>query len=354
MKKLRVLLALLVVSVFAFTGCAQIVKTEEGMSKQVVAKVYGEDITLADFNKRFEPIKINIEHQYKLQEQEDAKLKKEGKEINQNDQGRLPADKAKFIKDQKETFLNDLTQEKVLYHNAEEKGLKVTDKEVEDTVKGIIDQGIKTYGSQEKLEKETENTVGLSFDKYKEFLNDTVKLQLIQQKLQEALVKDVKVTDKEVEEEYNKNPYAYTEKPNKLIFSHILIKDEAKAKDIKKKLDGGADFAKLAKESSEDTGSKDNGGRYPEGLEYASLDPAFLTAALKLKIGEISQPVKGQHGYYIIKVEKKEEYPKLPLDKVKDKIKASLLEPKQKMAIQAETAKWEKESKIKKFLENLQ
>ncbi|MEG2538556.1 MAG: peptidylprolyl isomerase PrsA, partial [Clostridium sp.] len=59
-------------------------------------------------------------------------------------------------------------------------------------------------------------------------------------------------------------------------------------------------------------------------------------------------------GYYIIKVEKKEEYPKLPLDKVKDKIKASLLEPKQKMAIQAETAKWEKESKIKKFLENLQ
>ncbi|MEG2892933.1 MAG: peptidylprolyl isomerase, partial [Clostridium sp.] len=316
MKKLRILLALLVVSVFTFTGCAQIVKTEEGMSKQVVAKVYGEDITLADFNKRFEPIKTNIEHQYKLQEAADAKLKKEGKEINQNDQGRLPADKAKFIKEQKEIFLDDLTQERVLYHNAEKKDIKVTDKEIQDNVKGIIDEGIKTYGSQEKLEKATVETVGLPFDKYKEFLNDTVKLQLVQQKLQQALIKDVKVSDKDIEEEYNKNPYAYTEKPNKLIFSHILIKDETKAKDIKKKLDGGADFAKLAKENSEDSGSKDNGGRYAEGLEYTSLDPAFLTAALKLKIGEISQPVKGQHGYYIIKVEKKEEYAKLPLDKV--------------------------------------
>ncbi|MEF9951515.1 MAG: peptidylprolyl isomerase [Niameybacter sp.] len=354
MKKLRVLLATLVVSVFAFTGCAQIVKTEEGMSKQVVAKVYGEDMTLADFNKRFEPIKINIEHQYKLQEKADAKLKKEGKEVNLQDPSRLPSDKAKFIHEQKEIFLNDLTQERVLLHNAKAMGIEVKDSEIQKGVKGIIDQGIKTYGSQEKLEAATKETVGLEFDKYKEFLNDTVKLQLIQQKIQEKLTKDVKVSDKEVEEEYNKNPYAYTEKPNKLYFSHILIKDEAKAKDIKKQLDGGADFAKLAKQYSEDAGSKENGGRYAEGLEYASLDPAFITAALKLNIGEISQPVKGQHGYYIIKVEKKEEFKKLPLDKVKDKIKASLVEPKQKTAIQAELAKWEKESKIKKFLENLE
>jgi peptidyl-prolyl cis-trans isomerase C len=79
----------------------------------------------------------------------------------------------------------------------------------------------------------------------------------------------------------------------------------AKAQEIKKKLDGGADFAALAKEESDDTGSGANGGdlgSFPHGR----MTPAFDQAVWKMKPGEVSDPVKTQFGYHIIKLESKD------------------------------------------------
>jgi peptidyl-prolyl cis-trans isomerase C len=84
---------------------------------------------------------------------------------------------------------------------------------------------------------------------------------------------------------------------------HILVKDEAKAKDIIAQLAKGGDFVKLAKDNSEDPGSKDNGG----DLGFFSSDmmvPEFYGAAAQLKAGEVSkEPVKTQFGWHVIKVE---------------------------------------------------
>jgi parvulin-like peptidyl-prolyl isomerase len=82
--------------------------------------------------------------------------------------------------------------------------------------------------------------------------------------------------------------------------SHILVKTEAEAKEIKAKLDKGEDFEKLAKEKSIDPGSKVTGG----DLGYfapSQMVPEFSKAAFALKNGEISQPVKSQFGWHIIK-----------------------------------------------------
>jgi parvulin-like peptidyl-prolyl isomerase len=79
----------------------------------------------------------------------------------------------------------------------------------------------------------------------------------------------------------------------------------AKAQDIRKKLVAGADFAALAKAESDDAGSGANGGDlgfFPHG----QMVPQFEEAAFSLPVGQISEPVKSQFGYHIIKVEQKE------------------------------------------------
>jgi foldase protein PrsA len=76
----------------------------------------------------------------------------------------------------------------------------------------------------------------------------------------------------------------------------------AKAKEIALQLKNGGDWAKLALESSDDPGSKDQGGLYKDA-EVSAWVPAFKKAAVELPIGQISEPVETSFGYHVMKVE---------------------------------------------------
>lgn len=78
----------------------------------------------------------------------------------------------------------------------------------------------------------------------------------------------------------------------------------AKATEIRKKILAGEDFAKLAKEESDDSGSGQNGGDLGR-FKHGQMVPAFDQAAFSLPEGQISEPIKTQFGYHIIKVEKR-------------------------------------------------
>ena len=114
--------------------------------------------------------------------------------------------------------------------------------------------------------------------------------------------------------------------------SHILVKEEDKAKEIVAKLKGGDDkaFAEAAKANSLDPGSKDDGG----SLGYfgrGQMVPQFEEAAFKLQKGEVSAPIQTQFGWHIIKVEDRREKatPKIPeFAAVKDRIMASMMHKK--------------------------
>ena len=83
---------------------------------------------------------------------------------------------------------------------------------------------------------------------------------------------------------------------------HILVNDEAKAKELRAKLAAGGDFAQLAKENTLDTGSKEQGGL----LGYFGMGqmvPEFEATVAKMQKGELSEPVKTQFGWHIIKLE---------------------------------------------------
>lgn len=104
-----------------------------------------------------------------------------------------------------------------------------------------------------------------------------------------------------------------------VLASHILVKDEAKAKEIAQKLIAGGDFAALAKEFSEDPGSKDKGGVLGF-FGRGQMVKEFELVAFTMQKGETSQPVKTQFGYHIIRVDdrRKKEPPKF--DDVKSEI----------------------------------
>jgi peptidyl-prolyl cis-trans isomerase C len=80
----------------------------------------------------------------------------------------------------------------------------------------------------------------------------------------------------------------------------------AKVQEIRKRIAGGEDFAKVAKEESDDTGSGANGGDLGGPFKRGSMVPAFEEVAFTLPVGQVSEPVKTQFGYHLIKVEKKE------------------------------------------------
>jgi peptidyl-prolyl cis-trans isomerase C len=99
---------------------------------------------------------------------------------------------------------------------------------------------------------------------------------------------------------------------------HILVEKEDEAKAIATELKGGADFAQLAKQKSKDPGAAEGGD-----LGYFTKDqmvPEFAEVAFKLEKGQISDPVKTQFGWHIIKVEDKRKRQLPEFDKVKDQI----------------------------------
>lgn len=89
---------------------------------------------------------------------------------------------------------------------------------------------------------------------------------------------------------------------------HILVEDEAQAKTVVERLKKGEDFAKVAAELSKDPGSGKEGG----DLGWFTKDrmvPEFAEAAFKLKKGEVSEPVKSQFGWHVIRLEDKRAKP---------------------------------------------
>ena len=103
---------------------------------------------------------------------------------------------------------------------------------------------------------------------------------------------------------------------------HILVEGEDEAKAIIEQLKGGADFAKLAKEKSKDPGAAEGGD-----LGYFTKDqmvPEFADVAFKMYPGQLSNPVKTQFGWHVIKVEDKRIKQPPEFEKVKDQIEAYL------------------------------
>src|SRR5262245_46786379 len=124
----------------------------------------------------------------------------------------------------------------------------------------------------------------------------------------EALRAKTAITPADVERAYNDNIDQYRA-PEQIRASHILLKTEgkddaavkARAEGLLKDAKAGSDFAELAKKNSEDEGTAAKGGDL-DFFERGRMVPEFDSAAFALKVGDISDLVKTQYGYHIIKL----------------------------------------------------
>jgi len=146
------------------------------------------------------------------------------------------------------------------------------------------------------------------------------------------LRQNVPVTDDELKAIYVQNIQQY-EVPDRVHAEHILLttvgKTDAEVAEIKKQAEDilaqarkkGANFEQLAKKYSEDPGSKDKGGDLG-WLVHGQTVPEFDKAAFSTPKGEISDLVKTQYGFHIIKVLDKENAHTKPFDEVKESLRA--------------------------------
>jgi peptidyl-prolyl cis-trans isomerase C len=154
--------------------------------------------------------------------------------------------------------------------------------------------------------------------------------------IEEELIAKIKVNDKEIAEFYAKNKAVF-DRPEQVHARHILIavtpdatedgKKAAKQKaaETLDRIKKGEDFAKLAGELSDDSGSKQNGGDlgfFPRNR----MIPEFEEAAFALEPGTVSGLVETSYGIHIIKVEEKKKAETPPFEEVKETAKAEALE----------------------------
>jgi foldase protein PrsA len=229
--------------------------------------------------------------------------------------------KEEFYNTMKERFGKDVIRD-LVYEKVLSKKYKVSDKEIDKEIENLKEM----YGTQYDLAVQQNG---------EQAIRDMVKLDLLRQK---AAMEDIKVTEKELKKYYDEY------KP-KIRASHILVKDEKTAKEIKAKLDKGEDFAKLAKEYSQDPGSAQKGGDLG-WFGPGKMVKEFENAAYSLKVGEISQPVKTEFGYHIIKVTDKEK--KKPYEQMKDEIEFEVKKSKlDSTKIESKVEKLIKEADVK-------
>ena len=324
------LLATVALSAILFTGCG--IK-----SAQTIIKVNGENITQGQFDESF----------------------------NKSAQGGMMAQLGINVKDGKNGFLYYLIKDKVvnelivkalLDQEVEKRGIEVSSEDVDNAVKEIIDK----VGSKEQLNQILKQN-GVSTSQFKKDLKEEVKMKKLAKELTNS-----SISEADAKKYYNDNIKQF-KYPDKVRASHILISvnpqeieeiitsDKANAnlskEEVQKKVNeeiaakkakaenllaqvkkDQTQFAKIAKENSDDTTTAVNGGDL--GFFAAQeMVPEFSKAAFSMRPNTVSGLVKTQFGYHIIMVTDRMEAGQQPFEKVKNDIKSFLETQKQLEAI---------------------
>lgn len=200
---------------------------------------------------------------------------------------------------------------KVLMLQAQKDSLPVTDEDVEANLDQRIRTNIRQLGSQELLEQ----YAGKTIYQLKDDARETVKENMLAEEMQKKIVNSVRITPTEVKTFFDKIPkdsLPYFE--SQLEVGQIIVYPKA-SRDLEEYIIGEingykrqieskvATFDQLARRYSEDPGSRDRGGSYQINRNEKDWDPAFLSAAFRLRDGQISAPVKSEKfGYFLIQM----------------------------------------------------
>ncbi|TDH23990.1 peptidylprolyl isomerase [Segetibacter sp. 3557_3] len=200
--------------------------------------------------------------------------------------------------------------QKALVLQAEKDSLVVSDDELEASLENQIRGFINQYGSKEILEE----VAGKSVYQLKEDFRDPFRERSLADQMRKKIIDNIKITPTEVKtyfETIPKDSLPYYE--SELEVSEILVYPKSnrdvesyvtrELNDFKRDVEAGTKkFEVLARQYTEDPGSKESGGQYNINRNDKIWDPTFLSAAFKLKEGQISPVIKSKFGLHIIQM----------------------------------------------------
>ena len=231
-----------------------------------------------------------------------------------------------------------LVQRAEYAREADKLGVKVTDAQIQQKVDGVKKQYF--GGNEKKFE------AGLKAQSYTlAALRDDARAQLVSEGIYKDITGNAKISDAEAQQYYDQNIDRYKVAESRVV-RHILVKTKDEADQIRSEIENGADFATLAKEKSQDPGSKDQGGKLTvsKGQTVAPFDKA----AFSLDTNQLSEPVKTQYGYHLIQPLTDVKKGRVtPFTEVRTQIKSQLMQQKQGNVVSQWVSKVEKEYKGK-------
>ena len=260
-------------------------------SADVVARVNGKDITTAQLEKQFQNRLNGAEQPPSAEEAQDLKLQ----------------------------VLNQLINDQILLEMASTAGLSATDAEVD-----VKFNEFKNQYTEEKFKdllKEQKMTID-------DIRNELRKSITIDKLVNKEITSKISVTDAEIKNFYEKNKESFN-LPESYHIAHILVtpvadpdlrngkSDDAKSPDearqkaarLLREVQGGRDFATVAKESSEDPSSGPNGGdlKFQPLQAIENIDPRLAQAVQKMRAGEtFPQVIETRFGFHILKLMEKD------------------------------------------------
>jgi parvulin-like peptidyl-prolyl isomerase len=172
---------------------------------------------------------------------------------------------------------------------------------------------------------------------------------LIEELIRRKVLAQVTVTDEEARKMYEDNKPLFSTET--VATSHILVKTQAEAEAVLQELQAGKEFAELAQTRSQDTGSAEKGGDLGP-LRRGQTVPEFEEEAFRLKEGELSAVLKTEYGYHVLKGGAHATVVQ-PFDEVKDRIRQTLLQEKQRKTFTALLAELEKRAAAEVFEDRL-
>lgn len=234
-------------------------------------------------------------------------------------------------------FLDQFATQQVLLQEAQARDISVPDAEVDAQV----------TQAKESAGENFEQALAQAGYGDEAALRDYIRESLVLQRVVESLQGEVEVGDEAVRGFYDENPEQFRQS-EQVCARHILVEDQAKADELYERLEGGANFAQVARNNSTDPGSKDNGGDLG-CLARGQTVPAFEEAAFAAEVGETTEPVQSDFGFHIIRVYEKNPGTTTPFPEVRDQVREQLVNEQ----LSTEIAELREASGLELFPENL-
>lgn len=231
--------------------------------------------------------------------------------------------------------LDNLVREKIIRQEARKNGVTVTPQEIAQKAAELESSYRGRFPSPDKFD-EFLKAQDLSPAGFQSAIRYSAEMQLLQEKLSDKVGEKVQVSDKELQDLYDKQKAQFVQ-PAEVRIAQIMLNftgvDEASQNKTKSDAEAlmakvkapGADFAALAKQYSQDPETKDKGGEMG-WMSYSPWGPPFDQIVMNAPVGLIDQPVRSYKGYHIVKVLEKHPQRSRSFDEIKDELRKRVLE----------------------------